>query len=154
MEKTKAQKVGTFFAYLSGLLASLGVIISFLGWLFYPHIEDAIMDIVEKNKGESTKTLLSKEMSTPDYVVPAEDVCEELGDMFKDNKHRHDAQDAILDLWIPYLEEEIKWRAVGYFVDPNRPDVVKFRHWDGRNYDAWSDEQGWFYIKGGYKYYH
>ena len=149
MPETKANKwlgrIGNFMA----VFAFASVIWGGLAYLMEPRIEDYIMEVVDKNKGTSTRADLALEMG-----VKKDDVCEELGEMYKDNSHRHDAQDKILNLWIPYLEREVEWRAVGYFVNIAEPDVVKFHHWDGRDYDAWKDEQGWFYIKGGYKYYH
>ena len=149
MEKTKAQKIGGFFAYLAALLSAMGVIFSFVGWLAYPHIEKAVMEIVDNNKGTSTRADLAEEMG-----VKKKDVCEELGIMFKSNSHRHAAEDMILDTWIPYLEAETEWRAIGYYVNIHDSELVKFRHWDGRDYDAWKDTQGWFYTKGGYNYYY
>ena len=149
MEKTKAHKMAVFIGWLSALLVSFTTILTFVGWLMYPHISKYVMTIVNENKGTSTRADLAKEMG-----IEKEDVCEELAGMYKDNAHRHDAQDEILNAWIPYLEEEVEWRSVGYFVSIEDTDVTKFRHWDGRDYDAWKDDQGWFYIKGGYKYYH
>lgn len=119
-----------------------------IGYLMEPRAEDFIMYVVNKYKGESTKVILGKEMK-----VDKTKALPELGKMYRENKHRHDAEDSILNKWIPYLQKETEWKQVGFFVNVDDPDVVKFHHWDGRDYDAWSDDQGWFYVKSGYKYY-
>jgi hypothetical protein len=132
-DKTKGQKITSFIGWLSALLVSFSTILTFVGWLMYPHISNYVMGIVDANKGTSTRSDLAKEMG-----IEKEDVCEEIGEMYKDNSHR---------------TEESRWINVGYFVNIEDDEVVKFHHWNGRNYDAWKDDQGWFYIKGGYKYY-
>ncbi len=152
--KTMWQKFRVNALMLAGLFTALSLLSGVAAWLFQDKIDDYIMYVVETNKGESTKAMLAEEMSTSEHIVKKEDVCEELGEMYLESMHQHDQQNAILDIWIPYLKQETQWRIVGYFVNIEDPDIVKFHHWDGRNYDAWKDDQGWFYIKGGYKYYH
>lgn len=143
-EKNWKSKVGNIMLIFSFTSLMWGGI----AYLMEPHAEKFIMDVVNENKGESTKTGLSREMK-----VDKTDVIKELGKMYRDSKHRHDAQDSILTKWIPYLLEETRWMAVGYFVSIDDPELVKFHHWNGRNYDAWKDDQGWYYVKGGFKHY-
>lgn len=138
------KRIGNFMLVFS--FAS--VIWGGIAYMMEPRIEEFIMSVIEVNKGESTKSGLAREMKVDKGLV-----IRELGKMYRDSKHRHDAEDAILDTWIPYLEHETQWHSVGYFVSIDDPKVVKFHHWDGRDYDAWKDEQGWFYVKDGYKYY-
>jgi hypothetical protein len=138
------KKIGNFMLIFSFASVLWGGI----AYMMEPRIEDFIMDVVNKNKGTSTRSDLAEEMG-----IKKKDVCEELGEMYKDSKHRHDAQDSILTQWIPYLIDETKWISVGFFVKADDAEVVKFHHWNGRDYDAWDDDQGWFYVKNGFKYY-
>lgn len=153
MPESKIQKGAAFIGWLSALLASFSAIITFVGWLMMPHVETFIMKVVDKNKGRSTKELLAEEMSTKGDRVEKDDVCEELGQMYIEMKTRHYAEDTLLQRWIPFLIEENKWTNVGYFVKKDDPETTVFRHWNGRSYSAWKDEQGWFYVRGGHKYY-
>jgi len=138
------KRIGNFMLVFSFASILWGGIV----YMMEPRIEDYIMNVVDKNKGTSTRVDLANEMG-----VEIKDVCEEIGDMYKESMHHHNSQDSILTIWIPYLQEETKWTSVGYFVSIDDDEVVKFHHWDGRDYDAWKDDQGWFYVKGGFKYY-
>lgn len=154
-DKTKGQKVVSFVGWLAALLASFSAILTFAGWLFYPHVSDFVMGIIDERKGASTKELLAKEMSTSKYVVKKDDVCEKLGEMYKESLHRHESEDKILDKWIPYLQDKSEWRVVGYFVSVDDSSIIEYHHSNGRILEAYkeTDTGKLYHYYRGIKYY-
>lgn len=130
----------------SGLLATGG-------WLFREKIQNYIISTVESNKDDSVEAKLAEKMFKGEPEFKESDVCWKIGKLYRDFYSSEKAESDILNVWIPYLENQKNWMPVGYFVKVSDPSIVKFHHWDGRDYDAWSDDIGWFYVKNGLKYY-
>lgn len=123
-------------------------------WLFREKIQNYIVSTVNESKDVSIESKLAEKMFQQEPQFKDSDVCWKIGKLYRDFYSSKQMESDILNKWIPVLEQEVMWRPVGYFVNVTNPDIVKFHHWDGRDYDAWSDEIGWFYVKNGLKYYH
>lgn len=128
-------------------------ILATAGWLFREKIQNYIISTVDDNKSQSVEAKLAEKMFKHEPEFKEADVCWKIGKLYRDFYNSEQGKSDILNKWVPYLEQETKWRYVGYFVSMEDPSIVKFHHWDGRDYDAWQDETGWFYVKGGFKYY-
>jgi len=146
---TTWDKAKKFTMMLSGLLVAIGTIGTGVIWLFAEKIDNHIMDVVEEQKGPSLRVDFSKKMD-----IDTEDVDNEIGWMYNTMIEMSTSKDDMAIKWAPHLEKELKWRAVGYFVNVADPTTVKYHHKNGKIYDAWTDENGLlYYIKDGYKYY-
>jgi hypothetical protein len=117
--------------------------------IFEPHIETFIMDVINKNKGASTRGDLAKHSG-----LEKSQVAREFGKMYKDFKETQENIDLFNKTWIPHLENEKTFFYVGFFVKTvnNEPEMW-YKDFDAKEYPAWHDEGGWFYQKQGYKYY-
>jgi hypothetical protein len=116
-------------------------------YMFEPHIETFIMGVVKENKGASTREDLSKEMEVRKSFVTYE-----IGKMYKDFKETQKNITAFNDTWIPHLEKEKNFYYVGFFYDLVE-EKVKYKDFDGDILPCWHDDQGWYYMKQGYKFY-
>lgn len=131
--------IAKYVMWISAIITALTGMFSLVLWMSYPHIESAILDIVESHKGRSTKEMLGEEMN-----IHKDDVCEQIGVMYSDYLKLKDGTSEM---------ESPLWLSVGYYVLKDDREDVKFLHWDGKTYDAWEDERGWYFVKEGYKYY-
>ena len=150
--RTKGQKVISFIALLAGLLAGMSAIITFVIWLLYPHISTSILKIVNDNKETTLRSDLAVKLDLDEEEV--------------DNKIEW-MYNTVLDLSImdhgegddnkfaEYLDKEIQWRAIGFYVSVADKGIIKYRHQNGRDYDAWIETETGrlYYIRDGYKYY-
>ncbi len=148
MPETKTNRVLSWMGMALTVSAFTSTIIGGLIWMFEPHIETFIIDVIEKKK-PSTRAELSKEMAVRPELVTIE-----LGKMYKGYHETEANIKAFNQTWIPHLEKEKVQFHVGFFVSIEEDkDKVKYRDFDGEIYPCWNDEQGWYYMKQGYKYY-
>lgn len=147
--ENKGAKALKWIGNIMAVSAFLSVVWGGIAWVMEPHIETFIMTVVQENKGSSTRGDLAEEMN-----VKKEIVVMEIGKMYRDFK---DAQQNIQDFnntWIPYLENEKTFFHVGFFVKVIEGEFeMWYKDFDGKEYRAWHDHDGWFYQKQGYKIY-
>ena len=156
MEKTKENTPWwKWLVVVGSVTTATTVILSASAWLFQEKIVNFIIDVYDEQQKKEIKfeVDMSSKMSKDGEKINPEDVRWKLAKMFRDFNSKTQFENDLISKWIPHLESEVAWRKIGYFVDVNNPSIVKFHHWDGRDYDAWNDEQGWFYMKDGYKFY-
>jgi hypothetical protein len=150
MPENKENKWLKWIGNIMAISAFLTFIWGGIGYLFEPRIESFIMHVVDKNKGSSTRGDLAEEMD-----VRKEFVAIEIGTMYRDFKQAQENIELFNNTWIPFLENEKTFYYIGFFVDisnPNNPKV-KYRDIDGEVLPCWHDDQGWYFMKQGYKYY-
>lgn len=147
MPETKSNKVMSFLGMALTVSAFTSTFLGGLLWVFEPHIEDAVMAIIEKHKGPSTRGELSEEMDVKPAFVTVE-----IGKMYKEFKQTKKNIEEFNNTWIPHLEQEKNFYYVGFFVDVV-DDKVKYKDFDGDILPCWHDEGGWYYMKQGYKFY-
>jgi hypothetical protein len=147
MDENKGNKVLKWMGNIMAVSAFLSLIWGGIGYLMEPHIEDFIMNVVEANKGTSTRGDLAKEMDVRKELVTIE-----IGNMYRDFKTAQKNIELFNETWIPYLENEKLFYYVGFFYDITE-EKVKYRDFDGDILACWHDEGGWYYMKQGYKYY-
>ena len=139
------KRIGNFML-ISAFLSLVWGGVAFLG---KHHLDRYIMDVVKENKGPSTKAGLAEEMG-----IEKEDVCEEIGTMYVDFKDAQENIESFNKTWIPYLENEKTFYHVGFFVKVLDHELeMWYKDFDGKEYRAWHDHDGWFYQKQGYKIY-
>lgn len=140
---------------VASLITATSGTMTFGMWLFQEKIVNFVVEIYNEQKAKEPSFIvtMAEKMSKGGEEVKPEDVCWKLAKAWREFNSKSEFENDLLEYWIPHLEHETEWHQVGYFVNMNDPTIVKFHHWDGRDYDAWSDEQGWFYVKGGFKFY-
>jgi len=150
MEKTKSQKVLSFVGWLSALIAGTSAILTFIVWLFNPHITAYIKSVVKEDSNKTLRKELSIKMD-----IEEEEVDNEIAWMYGAILEFSSSYGGSNNKWEDYLEKTSKWTPVGYFVSVSDKAIIKYHHQNGRNYDAWTepDTGMLYYIKDGFKYY-
>lgn len=139
------KRIGNFMLAFSFISLIWGGI----AYMMEPRIEEFIMSVVDENKGSSTRADLAIEMD-----VKKKDVCEEIGEMYRNFNTAEENIDLFNETWIPYLEAEKTFFHVGFFVKVIEDEFeMWYKDFDGKEYRAWHDHDGWFYQKQGYKIY-
>jgi hypothetical protein len=149
---TIGQKFKNFTLMLAGILTAVSVISGGVIWMFQEKLENAVITIIKDNREACLRDDLSVKMD-----VELEEVDNEIEWMYHTvlelsvMEHTNEGDNKFSQ----YLEKEIQWRSVGYFVNAEDKSVIKYRHADGRTYDAWTEPATGqlYYIKNGYKYY-
>ena len=150
--KTTGQKIKNFTLMLAGILVALSTIGGGVIWIFQEKLENAVITIIKDNRERSLREDLSVKMD-----LEVEEVDNELEWMYHTvlelsvMEHANEGENKFSQ----YLEKEMQWRSVGYFVNTQDKAVMKYRHANGRTYDAWTEPTTGqlYYIKDGYKYY-
>jgi len=143
--RTISQRLINISVILGAVIAIQGA----LSWVFKDKIDDYILSTATKDQ-PSTRTDLSKEMN-----IRKELVVIEIGNMYREFKDAQKNIQSFNETWIPYLEKEKLVFHVGFFADiDSKGNVkIKYRDFDGEEYRSWHDEQGWYYMKQGYRFY-
>jgi hypothetical protein len=141
-EGSVTKKILNVAAIVSAVLAIEGG----LSWAFKDNIITFIKEVAEEGRPSTRKDLSAEMEVRPELVVI------ELGRMYKDFKTSQQNIEEFNNTWIPHLEKEKLFFHIGFFFDVEE-DKVKFKDFDGSILPCWHDEQGWYYMKEGYKYY-
>lgn len=149
---TIGQKFKNFTLMLAGILTAVSVISGGVIWMFQEKLENAVITIIKDNREPCLREDLSVKMD-----VEVEEVDNEIEWMYHTVlelsviEHTSEGDNTFSQ----YLEKEMQWKSVGYFVNAEDKTVIKYRHANGRTYDAWIEPATGqlYYIKEGYKYY-
>lgn len=138
---------------LAGILTAISIISGGILWIFQEKIEKSIIEIVKKYE----KTDLREDLATK-MDIEVEEVDNEIEWMYStildlSVTQHHDGEDD--SKYASFLDKEIQWRSVGYYVNVEDNSIIKYRHSNGRSYDAWTEPSTGqlYYIKEGFKYY-
>lgn len=150
--KTIGQKFKNFVLMLAGVLTAVSVISGGVIWMFQEKLENAVISIIIENRERTLREDLADE-----FDVKEDEVDDEIEWIYSTvlemsvSQHTDNSQNKYSE----YLDKEIQWRSVGYFVNAQDKTIIKYRHANGRTYDAWTEPATGqlYYIKDGYKYY-
>lgn len=153
MPHTKASKLLSWMGMALTVSAFTSMLLGGALWIFEPHIESFIEHVHHKIEKENEHICVDFESKLGDEMgVRSELVTIEISDMFKEFDETKKNLKEFNKTWIPHLENEKRFFRVGYIVDLEIRKV-NFQHFDGHLYPAWSDINGWYYMKEGYKFY-